>query len=137
MPDEVISLYLFIYFSYHTREVDDFTNENKFTCKKFCKSVELGKLYYNVQLVCKENAYSNKLITLNLSTFDDQGNGFFPVPAVDLYRNSNEYQKLKDNVQKLQEMDCYISVLVEAIPTGHSESDKIYRIIGDYQNNLA
>ncbi len=86
--------------------------------------------------MCRENAYSNKLIVLHLSTFDDQGNGFFNVPPVDLYRNSNEYQRLKENIKKLEQMDCFISVLVEAIKSGHSETDRVYRIIGEYQNNL-
>lgn len=122
-------------FSCYTKDIEDLSQDNKFTCK-FCKNYETGKLYYNTQLVCRENAYSNKLIVLHLSTFDDQGNGFFNVPPVDLYRNSNEYQRLKENIKKLEQIDCYISVLVEAIKTGQSETDRVYRIIGEYQNNL-
>jgi hypothetical protein len=98
--------------------------------------METGKIYYNISLVCRENAYSNKLITLYLSTYDNQGVNFLGVPPVDLYRNSQEYQALKEVVRKLTEAEMYISVLVEAIPTGHSDTDRVYRIIGDYKNNL-
>ena len=131
MPYEVV---FYLFRSCYTREIENLTSENKFNCK-LCKTVDLSKFYYNVQLVCRENAYSNKLITLNLSTFDNQGNGFFSVPAMDFYRNTNEYKKLKGNVLRLQEIDCYITVLIEAIPTW--DSNRVYRIIGDYHNNLA
>ena len=119
-----------------TKDVEDLTPENKFTCG-FCKTSQTGKLYYNMQLVCRENAFSNKLVILYLSTYDDHGQGFFSIPPVDFYRNSNEYQKLKQNVEALTKPDAFISVLVEAIKTGHSESDRVYRIIGDYQNNFS
>ena len=108
----------------------------KFHCK-FCKSDENGKLYYNVTLICRENAYSNVLLKIHLSSFDNQGANFFGIPPVDLYRNSNEYQKMKEVVKKLTDKDCYVQILVEAIPTGLNETDRIYRIIGEYKNNLA
>jgi hypothetical protein len=54
----------------------------------------------------------------------------------DLYRNSTQYEKLADTIKKLLDKDCYCSVLVEAIQTGNTENDVVYRIIGDYQHNL-
>ena len=125
----------FLFFSSHTKDVEDLTADNKYTCG-FCKTHQTGKLYYNVQLVCRENYFSNKLISIYLSTFDNQGNGFFSIPAADFYRNSNEYQKLKQNVESLIKPEVYISVLVQAIKTEHSECDRVYRIIGEYQNKL-
>ena len=58
------------------------------------------------------------------------------MPPVDLFRNSTEFQKMGEMLKKLTEKDCYVSVKVEAIPTGHSETDRVYRIIGKYQNHL-
>jgi len=110
--------------------------DEKFYCK-FCKSFEHGKLYFNVTLICRENAYSNTVLKVHLSSFDNQGANFFGIPAVDLYRNSNEYQKMKEMVRKLTDKDCYVQIMVEAIPTGLNETDKVYRIIGEYRNTLA
>ena len=118
-----------------TKDVDDI-RDDKFSCK-FCKSQELGKLYYNTTLICRENPYSNALLKIHLSTFDNQGANFFGMPPVDLYRNSNEYQKMKEVVRRLTDKECYVQVLVEAIPTGLNETDRVYRIIGEYNNNLA
>jgi hypothetical protein len=87
-------------------------------------------------MVCRENVNSNKLIILYLSTFDDQGQGFFSNPPLDLYRNSNAYQALKTNLEALTGPDVFISVLVEAVRTGNSESDRVYRILDSYQNNF-
>ena len=133
MSDEVNKI---INFSSLSKEINDLSNDSKFTCK-FCKSKQTGKLYYNVQFVCRENNYSNKLIVLYLSTFDDQGHGFFPITPLELIKNSSLSQKFNEIVKKIQEMDTYISVLVEAIKTGTNEGENIYRIIGDYQNTLA
>ncbi len=121
--------------SHSIKETEELNSEGKFTCKN-CNSIEYGKLYYNLALLCRENAFSNKIITLYLSTYDEQGNGFFGVAPTDLFRNSSEYQRLKEIVRRLTEPECYISVLVEAIRTGISDTDRIYRIIGEYQNNL-
>jgi hypothetical protein len=58
---------------------------------------------------------------------------FFGIPAIDFFRNSNDYEKLKTVVTKLTDKNCYISVLVEAMNvTGQEE--RIYRIIGEYNN---
>jgi hypothetical protein len=54
----------------------------------------------------------------------------------DLYRNSTQYEKMSEIVKKLLDKDCYCSIMVEAIETGVSDSDKVYRIIGDYQQHL-
>ena len=110
--------------------------DEKFSCK-FCKTLETGKLYYNVTLICRENPYSNTLLKVHLSSFDNQGASFFGIPAVDLYRNSNEYQRMMEIVKKLTDKDCYVQILVEAIPTGLNETDKVFRIIGDYRNTFA
>lgn len=107
----------------------------KFTCK-YCNTLENGKLYYNCALVCRENAYSNKLVTLYLSTYDNQGLTFFGIPPMDFFRNSSAYQQLKGAIDKLTNQDCYISVVVEAIKTEHNETDRVYRIIGQYNSNL-
>ena len=47
-------------------------NKIKFVCK-FCNSGENGIKHYNAALICSENSFSNKLIILNLSTYDQQG----------------------------------------------------------------
>jgi len=87
--------------------------------------------------ICRENPYSNVLLKVHLSTYDNQGVNFFGIAPIDLYRNSNEYQKMKEVVRKLTDKDCYVQILVEAIPTGLTETDRVYRIIGEYANNLA
>jgi hypothetical protein len=118
-----------------TKDVEDFSVDSKFTCK-FCDSNEDGKLYYNVVMVCRENAYSNKLITLYLSSYDDEAVSFFGIPPTDFFRNSSEYQRIKEIINKLINPECYITVLIESIKTSNSETDRVYRIIGDYQNNF-
>jgi hypothetical protein len=59
------------YTSYQTK---DFTNDQvvggKFTCKK-CKQGCI--LYYNVSMIARENPFSNQLIKLYLSTYDNEG----------------------------------------------------------------
>lgn len=58
--------------SFFTSAIEDLNAPENFNCK-VCKSVQKCKLYFNVTLVCREHAYSNKLIKLHLSTFDDEG----------------------------------------------------------------
>ena len=54
----------------------------------------------------------------------------------DYFRNPREYEKLSLRIKKILDKDFYCSIMVEAINTSYNEYDKIYRIIGDYQNNL-
>lgn len=115
-------------------DVNEIT-DNRFYCST-CKKETVGKLYYNVTLICRENPYANKMITLHISSYDDAGESFFGSAPVDLYRNSSEFQKMGELYKKLTDKDCYVSVIVEAIPTGNGDSDRVYRIIGSYQNNL-
>ncbi len=121
--------------SYPTKEVEEMI-DSKFNCSG-CKETQKGKLYYNITLICRENSYSNILVKVYLSSYDDQGSTFFGFPPQDLYRNSTEYQKIKTTVEKLTKVDCYVEALVESIPTGFNENDRVYRIIGDYKNILA
>ena len=79
-----------------TKDADDYVDDI-FTCK-FCKTEASGKLYFNVEMLCRENVYSNKLITLYLSSYDDEGVNFFGISPVDLFRNSTDYQKLENIV---------------------------------------
>lgn len=127
-------IYCIYFFSFFTRDVDEI-KDNQFYCKT-CKVVKTGKLYYNAAFVCRENAYSSKLITLYLSTYDGEAASFFGLPPVDLYRNSTEYQRMKDIIKKLTDKDCYISVIVKAIPTGTNAHDRVYQITGEYENKL-
>jgi hypothetical protein len=56
----------------------DYSNEEimkaeKFYCK-FCKNKSAEcKIYFNAGMICRENAYSNKLIRIYLSTYDNEG----------------------------------------------------------------
>lgn len=121
--------------SFSTNDIDEIKSNHKFICKN-CKTLETGLLYYNAALRCRESNHANKIITLYLSTYDNEGAKFFGLPAVDLHRNHTQLNKLKTVVRKLSQPDASISVLVEAIKTGNSNSDRVYRIIGDYQNNF-
>jgi hypothetical protein len=55
---------------------------------------------------------------------------------VDFFRNSTEFQKIGEMFKKLTDNDLYVSVKIESIPTGHTDVDRIYRIIGNYQNHI-
>ncbi len=99
-------------------------------------TLEDGSLYYNVALICREGSHSNKMITLYLSSYDQEGEKFFGIPPVDFHKSTSQLNKLKTVVKKLTQPDCFVSVLVQAVKPKNSESDRIYRIIGEYQNNL-
>lgn len=58
------------------------------------------------------------------------------MPPCDYFRNPREYERLSEVKNKILDKDCYCSIMVEAINTSVNEYDKVYRIIGDYQNNL-
>jgi hypothetical protein len=58
------------------------------------------------------------------------------MPPTDLFRNPRDYEKLNEKVKKMLDKDCYCSIIVEAVNTGKNEEERIYRIIGEYQNNL-
>jgi hypothetical protein len=85
-------------------------------------------------MIARENPFSNKLIRLYLSTYDDQGADFFGMEPTDLFKHPKEYERLSEKIKKIVESDCYCSILVEAIDT--NQNDKIYRIIGTYENNI-
>lgn len=106
--------------------------EETFYCN-FCRSEESALFYFNLGLVCRENEYSNKLITLYLSTYDNEGASFLGMFPKDYY---TQFEVINGILGKLTQPDVYIAVLVESIKTGHSETDRVFRIIGDYQNNL-
>ncbi len=53
---------------------------------------------------------------------------------IDLFKHPRDYEKLSEKAKKLKEADCYCSILVEAIQLNHN--DKIYRIVGSYENNI-
>jgi hypothetical protein len=59
------------YSSYQTKDFskDELAN-NKFACKK-CKQECI--LYYNVSMIARETPFSNQLIKLYLSTYDNEG----------------------------------------------------------------
>jgi len=123
--------------SFYTKDysVEELKPKGVFFCK-FCSKQDECTLYYNAVLYGRENVYSNKIIKLFLSTFDNEGLNFFGIPPVDLYRSSDDYSKMKDIIRRLTDKDCFISVMVEAIPTGHEENERIFRIVGSYKNNL-
>ena len=73
---------------------------------------------------------SNQIVTLYLSSFDGEGNGFFGIPPVDAYRNSNEFQKLGFVFKGLCDPGNYVNVLVEQYKGG------ILRIVGNYENYI-
>ena len=54
----------------------DYTTEElidgKFFCKN-CKTKEECRLYYNFSMIARENPFSNKLIKLYLSSYDNEG----------------------------------------------------------------
>jgi hypothetical protein len=85
-------------------------------------------------MIARENPFSNKLIKLYLSTYDDQGFNFLGMEPADLFKHPKEYEKLSEKVKKLVGYDCYCSILVEAIKV--NQHDIIYRIIGSYENNI-
>jgi hypothetical protein len=59
---------------YTSNQTKDFNKDDlvsgKFTCKK-CKQECI--LYYNVSMMARENPFSNQLIKLYLSTYDNEG----------------------------------------------------------------
>ena len=100
-----------------------------FRCEK-CKSFKNGILHFNTTLQCRETNMSNQIVTLYLSSFDGEGNGFFGIPPVDAYRNSNEFQKLGIVFKGLCDPGNYVNVLVEQYKGG------ILRIVGNYENYI-
>lgn len=98
-------------------------SQNKFKCSK-CKTIVQGKLHYNVKLQCRETQNSDTIIPLYLNTYDSQGNNFFGLKALDVFRNNDAFQKLGNAYKEI--VDNYVQVLVERYDNG------ILRIVGEY-----
>ena len=101
--------------------------KEKIDCPK-CKTLTKGNMHYNATLQCCENYYSNKLLTLYLSTYDGEGDRFFGMTVADSYRDANEFKKLNKIYKALCEPGNFVTVLVEQYPGG------VLRIIGRYEN---
>jgi hypothetical protein len=50
--------------------------DKKFFCRNTNDHLTELKLYYNFTLICRENPYSNKLIKVHCSSYDNEGVNF-------------------------------------------------------------
>lgn len=97
-----------------------------------CGCVDENKVivYFNMCFTCKDN---NDLLYVNLCDYDNEGEGFFNVKAIDVYR-SNSYRKSFEQLfnkitSTLKHSPLNAKLLIEQNSVG------IYRIIGKYNFN--
>ena len=69
--------------------------KGKFKCSK-CKTMVAGKLHYNAKIHCRSGVTGDKIFTLHLNTYDDQGNNFFGIPPTECHKNDKNFQKMVD-----------------------------------------
>lgn len=85
--------------------------------------------YFNGQLVVTDDDFGAATMKLYISSYDGNGDGFFG----SAHECSKNDKKSKDVLKKLVDQKHLIEVLVESIKVGEGGSDKIFRIIGDYE----
>ena len=107
------------------------SNKMVFKCTN-CGCVDENKIivYFNMCFICKDN---NDLLYVNLCDYDNEGEGFFNMKAIDVYR-SNSYRKSFEQLfnkitSTLKHSSLNAKLLIE------QDSEGIYRIIGKYNFN--
>ena len=85
--------------------------------------------YFNLQFVATDDEYGSATVKLYLCSYDGQGDGFLG-SANDCSKND---KKAKDILKKITDQKHSVQVLVESVQAGVSSGDKIFRIIGTYE----
>lgn len=119
--------------TYFSPDIEFEKNNTMFYCTN-CKSEVLGQIHYNIVLHCIEHLYTNKIITLHLCSYDNEGGDFFGIVPVDFYRDSNAFMNLSARVKKYTDKNAYVKVIIEQIEV--NDKDTVYRIVGNYKTNI-
>ena len=85
--------------------------------------------YFNIQFVATDEDFGTASVKLYLCSHDGNGEGFLGSAS----ECSKSDKKARDVLKKITDQRNSIQVLVESVQTGTNPGDKIFRIMGHYE----